>query len=179
MVPLFKENKMKFIETPDREVLLEKFSYNPDTGIMIRNTTGKQVGTLRPDGRLCMAVNKRLYLFHRVAWKIVYGTDADNEIDHINCNPQDNRISNLRISDPVSNKRNLRRRKNNKSGYNGIYKCNKTNKWHAQIRNKLDPLKRQNISLGYYPNIEDAIKARKIAELKYGYDINHGEGEVA
>lgn len=56
--------------------------------------------------------------------------------------------------------RNRRVRNINKSGHTGVGKSGR--KWRARIT-----LNGKNISLGSYSNIEDAIKAREQAELKY------------
>lgn len=50
----------------------------------------------------------------------------------------------------------------NKSGYKGVAWSNKHGKWIARIM-----INYKNKTLGYFNNIEDAIKARKLAEEKY------------
>lgn len=52
--------------------------------------------------------------------------------------------------------------KNNKSGVKGVSWNKRFNKWNAQIC-----LKGKVKNLGYFLNLEDAIKARKDAEEKY------------
>ena len=52
--------------------------------------------------------------------------------------------------------------KGNKSGHKGVMWLNNRNKWKAYIG-----IKGKQISLGYFDNKEDAIKARKIAEEEY------------
>lgn len=51
---------------------------------------------------------------------------------------------------------------NNTSGFKGVSWDKRKNKWIAQIC-----FKRTNYRLGYYDNIEDAVKARKDAEEKF------------
>lgn len=58
--------------------------------------------------------------------------------------------------------RNKRIPVNNKSGIKGVHWCKVKNKWIASISNGAKQL-----TLGTYSNKEDAIKARKDAELKY------------
>ena len=83
-------------------------------------------------------------------------------IDHVNGDVTDNRMDNLRVCSIKENSRNLKLSKNNTSGYNGISFNKKKQKWHAYIRVNY---KRKN--LGIYADINDAIKARKQAELEY------------
>ena len=52
--------------------------------------------------------------------------------------------------------------KDNTSGCVGVYWNTQRNKWYAQIT-----VNKKTISLGYFYNKADAIKARKDAEIKY------------
>ena len=90
-------------------------------------------------------------------------------IDHIDHDRDNNRIQNLRLSDHKINGKNCKLFSSNTSGYTGIRWEQKRNKWKADI--KVDGKK---ITLGRYVRLEDAIKARKQAELKYGFHENHG-----
>lgn len=83
-------------------------------------------------------------------------------IDHINHNTLDNRKENLRICTIIENNRN---KKNNESGHVGVHWDKTKNRWTAQIM-----INYKSIFLGRYKDINDAIKARKQAEIKYfGY----------
>ncbi|WP_297419141.1 HNH endonuclease [Clostridium sp.] len=87
----------------------------------------------------------------------------DNElVDHINHNTLDNRLKNLRKVDKSKNAMNEKIKNNNKSGVTGVFWNNKTQKWWAYINKN-----KKRYSLGYYLDIEDAIKVRKDAEEKY------------
>ena len=83
-------------------------------------------------------------------------------IDHINHNTLDNRRENLRICTVSENQQNSSLRKDNKSGHVGVGKHKGTGKWIARIR-----CNGENISLGSFDHIQDAINARKCAEVKY------------
>ena len=81
-------------------------------------------------------------------------------VDHINRDPLDNRLSNLRVCTHGQNMKNRSYNFVGKSGHTGVYKNGK--KWKAVIC--CDGIVH---NLGLYENIDDAIKARKIAEKEY------------
>lgn len=93
--------------------------------------------------------------------KIILSAKKSDIGDHIDGNKLNNRRSNLRIVDSSKNAMNKEIRKDNTSGFTGVTFCKNINKWLAQIG-----FQRRNITLGYYENIEDAIEARKKAEIE-------------
>lgn len=109
----------------------------------------------------------RRLLAHRVIWAFAYGKWPHNHIDHINGNPADNRILNLRVVTRSENRKNSARPNNNTSGVCGVTHFGK--KWQAQIRTD-----RKLIHLGTFPTRDEAVAARKSAEQKYGFHPNHG-----
>ncbi len=83
------------------------------------------------------------------------------EIDHINGNSLDNRISNLRSCTHAQNMRNRKLNINNKTGYKGVFMSSSKNKYRAQIRaNGIA------IHLGYFENALDAYKSYLSAATK-------------
>lgn len=104
------------------------------------------------------------YMAHRLAWMIHYGKVPSRHLDHINGDPQDNRIANLRLATQSENMRNSCRRKDNTSGVRGVSWDKKSQKWYAYINTGGYG---SMVSLGHFNNIEDAANARKIAEIKY------------
>lgn len=107
---------------------------------------------------------------HRVAWAMTTGKWPSKHMDHINSKRSDNRIENLREVTPAENQRNQKKRRNNISGHTGVYR--NCNKWVASIR-----INYKTINLGRYVDIEDAIAARKAAEVEYGFHPEHGRKE--
>lgn len=91
---------------------------------------------------------------------LVFQREENKIIDHINGNPSDNRKENLRNVTPQQNCMNTKTRKDNNLGVKGITK--RYNKYIARIK-----FNGKSIHLGSFSNIEDAIKARKNAEIKY------------
>lgn len=61
------------------------------------------------------------YKNHRVIWFLIHGCIPEGVfIDHIDRNPFNNRIENLRLADAKLNQRNKRMQSNNNTGYNGV-----------------------------------------------------------
>ena len=120
--------------------LREAFSYDPETGVLTRLITlssrgkaGDEAGTLTNSGHLATSIDKRKYLVHRIAWALHYGEDpGEDVIDHIDHDPANNKITNLRR---CQRKDNLR----NRSCERGYYKCSK-NRWAASIRHNDEQL---------------------------------------
>ena len=85
------------------------------------------------------------------------------EVDHIHGNPsKDNRKSNLRVCTHADNCLNRSVAINNTSGATGVTFVKRTGKYSARIKHK-----GKVHYLGSYLSIEDAIKVRKEAEIKY------------
>ena len=91
-----------------------------------RHTEGFNVGTkeYRKNGTpLTWRVfyNKNRYKAHRIVWVLHHGSiDPDLYIDHIDGNPFNNKISNLRLVSPTENSRNAKMHVRNKTGVTGV-----------------------------------------------------------
>jgi HNH endonuclease len=96
--------------------------------------------------------------------RYVMNYDGDLMIDHKNGDTLDNRVSNLRIATSKQNAMNIKIRKNNTSGCTGV-RCLKNGKYSARIKR---------INLGTFSSKDEAIKARKEAEVKYSEEWARG-----
>lgn len=152
--------------------------YLPNDGCLVwknephgNRKIGKKAGYInQQNGYHYIRIDNKSYKTHRVIWFYHYGYLPNKEIDHINHNRLDNRIDNLREVDRTTNNKNKSINKNNSSGYNGVFYHNKYKKFMARIG-----VNYKDIHLGYFINIEEAILARKEAEIKYGFHENHGK----
>lgn len=110
------------------------------------------------------------FLAHRVMVLLDCGCMPTQEIDHIDHNITNNRISNLRCSSHLQNGRNQPRKTNNVSGYNGVYFEDFTKKWRAVIY-----ILGKKICLGRFERKDLAVAARKAANVRFGFHENHGK----
>lgn len=67
-------------------------------------------------------IEKQMWSVHRIIYWLHYGDfDCSKVIDHINRNPFDNRIENLRLVSICDNSRNLSKSYKNKTGIAGVF----------------------------------------------------------
>jgi hypothetical protein len=97
-------------------------------------------------------------LLHR----LLLNFPKNQDIDHINGNPLDNRLSNLRLCSHKENMRNSKKYKNNTSGYKGVSWSKSNKKWGATIW-----LENKKKFLGYFENAADASHSYNEAASKY------------
>lgn len=130
----------------------------------------KEAGTgLNSKGYKTIGIFNKTFHAHRVIWAMVHGDWPECEIDHMNGNRADNKISNLRHVTSRENKRNRCLSKQNTSGFFGVGWHAGEKKWRAEIG-----VNGRKVSLGYFTRKADAILARRAAEIKYGFHENHG-----
>lgn len=152
--------------------LKEILHYDPETGVFIRKMKSgklKKVGSIQPNGYLLITINRTRYYAHRLAF-ICMGKDVPDYVDHINHIKSDNRWCNLAKSCRFGNARNQSMHSDNTSGANGVHWNKDKKKWHATYR-----MNGKNYHVGYFNNVGDAAKARKLADIKNGFHPNHGD----
>ena len=113
---------------------------------------------IRSGGYVGRVENKELILLHR----LLVHCPKEKIVDHVNKNKIDNRKVNLRICNYRENLRNSIVKSNNSSSVTGVGIETKSKKWRARICVNYKP-----ISLGFYNDKNDAIKARLKAEKMY------------
>lgn len=155
----------------------EYFKYDSLTGVITWKKSpsyqikiGMIAGNTNNLGYIRIILKGIEYKAHRIAWCLYYKTiDSSMVIDHIDGNPSNNKLENLRLVTQDINMKNAKLRKDNTSGLSGVSWNNSYNKWHSYI--KVD---RKRKHLGIYVDLFEAICARKSAENKYNFHMNHG-----
>ncbi|MBB3997258.1 HNH endonuclease signature motif containing protein [Aureimonas pseudogalii] len=178
-------------ELPDQALLLSLLSYEADTGRLTRKALPLEhfMGSGHPGGPSLAALiyNARNagreafttsdargykhgkvqgvnYQAHRVIWKMVHGEDP-NIIDHIDGDPSNNRIGNLRSCTNEQNCRNYKKPAGS-SSYRGVCWVRRDKRWAARISvGKLGKM-----SLGNFRSEIEAARAYDAAAV-----IHHGE----
>lgn len=157
-----------------QEYLKEHMLYDPITGSLTwlkhRKSTkvGTQVGHLADKGYYRLRIGGVQTGVHRLIWLYQTGTFPD-QVDHIDHDRSNNAWSNLREVNYTGNARNMSKSKRNTSGVVGVSFDKSRNKWRASIGVE-GSLKH----LGMYESKEDAVYARKQAEIREGYHSNSG-----
>lgn len=160
-------------ELPVLSILNYLFTYYPETGLLVRNHAsrggnspkGKAVGCPNKYGHLRVKIGSYGYAVHRLIWYMVTGTDpAEKVVDHKDLDPANNKWDNLRLVDHSTNSLNSNR-ENKSKVYPGVHQRN--GKWLARIG-----IDYKRVHLGYFATKEEAIEARKKAEVKLANDRN-------
>jgi len=139
---------------------------------------GKEAGNLHGAPRSATTYRQveifgKGYKVHRIIWEMHNGEIPDGYVvDHIDGDGLNNKIENLRIVDSLESMHNLPRQKTNKTGVVGVCWHKAANAWQARI--SWDGVR---IDLGRYEKFEDAVNARKLAEVSFGYHQNHGRSQ--
>jgi hypothetical protein len=142
--------------------MFQRLKYTPEDGKVWwvkhprRSTAnGTEAGNMMQNGYRKLKFCGKQYLTHRVAWLLHYGSWPIGDIDHIDGNPSNNRLDNLR---DVSHSINLQNRKSatrkNKTGFLGVVK--RKNKYAAHITKN-----GKQVYLGLFETAEFAHQAYK------------------
>jgi hypothetical protein len=125
----------------------------------------KEAGTFKPAGkRFHVIYKKKEYLRYRILFALYYGYWPFGEIDHIDGNSSNDKISNLRDVTRSENARNCKLRVDNKYGCSGI--SFHQGKWRVRIGKN---------HKSSFEKLDDAIAYRKKLQSESGYTERHGQ----
>ncbi len=153
------------------ERVRDVLNYDAETGIFTwrisrpKARAGCVAGCLDRGGYRLIMVDGKLYKAHRLAWFYSYGVWPEDDIDHVNGDAGDNRLSNLREATRSQNNCNTGKQRNNSSGRKGVYLHRAAGKWAAEIR-----FNRKREFLGLFYTVEAAAAAYEAAAKRL-----HGE----
>ena len=169
-------------DLPDIEYLRQRLRYEPDTGKLFwRETPSRNTAwnaryanreaftSVDRHGYHQSNLGGKVLRAHRVAWALHTGTWPAADVDHINHNRTDNRITNLREASRGENRKNASKPCNNTSGVCGVSWDIVYSKWQAYVTE--GGVQR---SLGRFVAFDDAVAARRAAEREFGFHANHG-----
>jgi len=110
--------------------------------------------------------NKSVLMIHQVIAEIKYGEyESSTSIpDHLSRDTDDNRKCNIVLKSNQKNSHNRGLSKTNTSGKTGVSFNKSKSMWTAYIT-----VNYKTVFLGDFNNFDDAVKARKEAEKKYGF----------
>ncbi|MBE4946315.1 MULTISPECIES: HNH endonuclease signature motif containing protein [unclassified Enterobacter cloacae complex] len=114
---------------------------------------GQEAGGLLASGHYRVKLNRKSYKVHRIIWLLANRKWPSKFIDHIDGNPKNNSLSNLRDVSPQENQRNMRRAK-------GYCWHKGHSKWMASIRDG-----ERQIFLGYFNSEKEARAAYLTAKI--------------
>lgn len=153
--------------------LREVLHYEPATGIFTwarptgrRTKPGDIAGSAEGRGYWAIRIETERYKAHRLAWLYQYGEWPQGDLDHINGDRCDNRITNLREASRSTNIQNLRTAKShNRSGFLGVI-LDLSKKTSKRYTARIVYGGRQH-SLGYYDTPEEAHAVYLEAKRKH------------
>lgn len=179
------------------ELVRALLDYAPDTGIFTwrlrpeschqdrawnSRFAGRTAGSVGPTGYRLIKINGEGHGAHRLAWLYVHGVWAPL-IDHINRNPSDNRIANLRPATTSQNIANSKLPRNNTSGHKGVHWDKGVGLWRARHGGRRGA--GGSVYVGSFHSKEAAIEARRKAATAYYGEFaaeqptrSPGEGET-
>lgn len=121
--------------------LLAALIYDPYSGQFFwrdrpgaRRVRSGDVAGCRAGTKIIIGLNGKLFAAHRLAWLYMTGDWPVALVDHINCDPYDNRWTNLRQATQAENLRNRTKTRANTTGFKGVSLCRDTGRYVAYIK---------------------------------------------
>jgi len=122
-----------------------------------RSKKGTVAGSKDSKGYFQIKLNQKVYRLHRIVW-LWHGKELPEQIDHIDRNPLNNRIENLREATALTNQWNT------KKSDNGVSWHQASKKWRARIK-----INKKEVYLGVYADYNEAKQVRdEAARRRWG-----------
>lgn len=156
-----------------QEYLKQILHYNPETGdwtwlvaLSDKTKIGQRAG-YQVRGRWRIGINGNKYSGSRLAVLYMEGWIPE-DVDHKNHNPSDDQWNNVRPCPHAKNMWNIRKHRDNSSGFKGVDLDKRRQKWRVRIN-----VKGKDIWLGYFDNKVLAAWAYDLACLELHGDFAH------
>ncbi len=124
---------------------------------------GQEAGSHKEKGYYHLGIDGTNYLVHRLIFCMHHGFMPEF-VDHIDGNPSNNKIENLRVATRSQNNCNSKIQKNNTSGVRGVAWNQRQQKWQVRCQ-----VNKKKIHLGYFADFELAeFLAQEARSLYHG-----------
>jgi len=159
------KTKVKFCPIPKDIGDYLAYSEESSTGLINKVNrrkarAGQEAGSINSAGYYSTSFKCKSYLNHRIVYFLNTGIDPEEkQIDHIDSNRLNNKISNLRLATCKQNQDNRKKQKNNISGVTGVSWHKRDNKWLPYITKD-----RLRINFGLFKSFNEAVAVRIVAE---------------
>jgi hypothetical protein len=128
---------------------------------------GSMAGSVRPDGYVAVGYRAKVFRMHRVLFLHYHGY-LPEEVDHIDGNPTNNCVANLRAATHAQNTRNAKIRKNSTSGVKNVRRRG-GDRWEVRLR-----VDGRCVSFGCFASLADASAvAAEARETAFGEFARH------
>lgn len=148
--------------------LKDLMRYCPQTGVFIwvkpanSRMCGRRAGTVNSSGRRQIKIGDKFYKEHRLAWLYVYGEFPKGDLDHIDRNPLNNRISNLRLATKSQNSLNRGKPRHCSNPVKGVRFIAEKGKWRSYGN-----FQKKSVHIGYFDDLELAALVSSEFRDKY------------
>jgi hypothetical protein len=134
-----------------------------------RAPIGTEAGSPSASGHLKIGYKRKYYFAHRIVFLMFNGA-IPRFIDHINGDPSDNRIENLRAATAAQNAQNRKLNCNSISKIKNVHWSAKRNNWQVQMN-----INGRYTFIGTFKDIEMAnLVASEYRDKYHGEFANHG-----